>query len=66
MAIWIGLGLGVGFALTWGMTAIAAIISSVFLLLGAVALLVESGYSFDLRRRSTRRIVGGRRASDRT
>ncbi|MFO7565753.1 MAG: hypothetical protein R6X02_24130 [Enhygromyxa sp.] len=47
------------------MTIIAAAACSFVLLLGAVVLVREGGYEFDLRRRSKRRMLGGRRATDR-
>lgn len=43
-----------------------AVISSVLVLgLGAVTLIREEGYEFDLRHKPKRRLLGGRRVSDR-
>jgi hypothetical protein len=44
---------------------IAVIASSLILALGAVSLVREAGYEFDLRRKPKRRVLGGRRVSDR-
>jgi hypothetical protein len=46
------------------MTIIAAVACSVVLFLGAFTLVREAGYEFDLRR-SNRRMLGGRRVTDR-
>lgn len=47
------------------MTIIAATVCFFVLILGAVTVLNESGYEFDLRRRPNRRMLGGRRVNDR-
>jgi hypothetical protein len=47
------------------MNVIAVSASFLVLVLGAVSLLRETGYSFDLRRRQTRPRAGGRRRADR-
>ncbi len=46
------------------MSIIAVVSSSIVLLLGAVSLVREAGYEFDLRK-SNRRMPGGRRVTDR-
>lgn len=47
------------------MSIIAVASSTIVLLLGAVSLVRETGYEFDLRRKSNRRMLGGRRVTDR-
>lgn len=47
------------------MSIIAVAASSIVLALGAVTLLNETGYEFDLRRKPNRRLLGGRRNNDR-
>ena len=45
------------------MTTIAAVAPMLVLLVGAIAVILEAGYSFDLRAKSHRH-AGGRRAND--
>lgn len=46
------------------MSIIAVVSSSIVLILGAASLVRETGYEFDLRK-SKRRMLGGRRVTDR-
>ena len=46
------------------MNTIATFASFIVLSIGAISLLREAGYDFDLRRRPRRRVSGGRRAQD--